>query len=583
MVLLDPADENFIVGFNILSAHSDWEKNLLASDLVSVFRRLSTSWGDQMGSVLANAVRAFLESERGGTLADMQRFLLEPQFREQFLNTVRDPGVVYYWRKGFSQLAGNKSIGPILTRLDTFLGPKPIRYMVSQAENRLNFGNIMDSGKIFLAKLSQGAIGNENAYLLGSLLVTKFHQLAMSRQRQQESARRDFWLYLDEFQNFITPSMAEILTGARKYRIGLTLAHQELRQLQRDPEVASAVLSISGTRICFRVGDQDARTLESGFSSFESRDLQNLSTGEAVCRIERSDYDFNLSVKLPEYPDAQTAAARRQEVTAASQKIYATPRTEVEAAISASLQSAPQAASTTVREERRPKTAATPAGPAAATEAVPPVAATLPDQITPTPSRVREEKSDSTPANLGRGGAQHKAIQLRIKDTAEALGFRVILEKPILDGAGNVDLVLERDGGSLACEITVTTTIDHEVGNVAKCVKAGFAQIAVVGVSPDKLDKIRGAVTNSLGPEVTARVSFFLPDAFLAILENLPPPTPLPLTEKRVRGWTSKAKRTVLPPEETKAREDAMVKLIAESMKCPQPRKAPPIDPAKGA
>src|SRR6266850_567763 len=208
VVLVDPSDEEFVVGFNILSAHSDFEKNLLASDLVSVFQRLSSSWGDQMGSVLNNAILAFLESSQGGTLADLRRFLLEPAFRSQFLKTVRDPDIIYYWRTGFTQLSGNKSIGPVLTRLETFLSPKPIRYMVSQPVNRLDFAQILDTGKIFLAKLSQGLIGKENSYLLGSLLVSKFQQTAMSRQSQ--AVRRDYWLYADEFQNFITPSMAEI-------------------------------------------------------------------------------------------------------------------------------------------------------------------------------------------------------------------------------------------------------------------------------------------------------------------------------------------------------------------------------------
>ncbi|MFM2296041.1 MAG: hypothetical protein RLZZ350_2454 [Verrucomicrobiota bacterium] len=131
--------------------------------------------------------------------------------------------------------------------------------MVSQPENRLDFAHIMDSGKIFLAKLPEGLLGKENSYLLGTLLVSKFQQLAMSRQAKQVAARRDFWIYADEFHNYITPSMAEILSGARKYRIGLTLAHHELHQLQRSPEVASAVMSHPFTRIVFRVGDEDDR------------------------------------------------------------------------------------------------------------------------------------------------------------------------------------------------------------------------------------------------------------------------------------------------------------------------------------
>ena len=145
----------------------------------------------------------------------------------------------------------------------------------------------------------------------------------MARQAQQIAARRDFWLYIDEFHNFITPSMTEILTGARKYRLGLILAHQELRQLERDREVASAVLSnpLHPCRLpCRR---RDARALENGFSFFEARDLQNLETGQAICRVEKADGDFNLAVPFPEAVDPHEAQATRQAVIAASRAKYA--------------------------------------------------------------------------------------------------------------------------------------------------------------------------------------------------------------------------------------------------------------------
>src|SRR5262249_55649499 len=142
----------------ILSAHSEIEKTLLASDLVSVFRRFSSTWGDQMTSVLGNAVLAFLESSEGGTLFDLKRFLVEPESRETFLPTVNDPDVVYYWTREFPLLSGRPQ-APLLTRLDTFLRPKLIRYMVGQKEDRLDFRSMMDERKIVLAKLAEGVIG----------------------------------------------------------------------------------------------------------------------------------------------------------------------------------------------------------------------------------------------------------------------------------------------------------------------------------------------------------------------------------------------------------------------------------------
>src|SRR5665213_3456223 len=309
-----------------------------------------------MNSVLQNAILAFLESERRGTIADLRRFLIEPSFRNEFLKSVRDLEVVYYWQKSFPHLSGNKSIGSILTRLDTFLAQKPIRHMVSQPENRLDFAHIMDSGKIFLAKLPEGLLGRENSHLLGTLLVSKFQQIAMSRQAQQVAARRDFWLYIDEFANFITPSMAEILAEARKYRIGLTLAHHELHQLQRNPEVASAVMAHPFTRIVFRVGDDDAKKLAEGFSYFEAKDLRNLETGQAVCRVERSDFDFNLAITLPPKADEAEAAARQEAITASREK-YGTSRAEVEAMLAPAqpLQDEPPAPKKPTRAETIPQ------------------------------------------------------------------------------------------------------------------------------------------------------------------------------------------------------------------------------------
>ncbi len=235
----------------------------------------------------------------------------------------------------FPQLGGGKSIGSILTRLQDFFSRKPLRNMVSQRDNKLDLADIMDSGKIFLAKLSEGLCGAENSYLLGTLLVSKFQQLAMSRQSQATSARRDFWLYVDEFDHFISPSMAEILKGARKYRFGLTLAHQELHQLQSDPKVASAVLTHPCTRIVFRVGDDDAKKLGDGFTAFDTKSLKTLEKFHALARVERNDFDFNLALRKPELE----VVSDPQTIIAASRAKYATPRVEVEAALAASLHS----------------------------------------------------------------------------------------------------------------------------------------------------------------------------------------------------------------------------------------------------
>lgn len=568
VILFDPADEEYAIGFNVLSAHSDLEKTLLASDLVSVFQRLSTSWGDQLGSVLQNAVLAFLESSRGGTLADLRRFLIEADYRAEFLTTVRDSEVVYYWKKAFPLLSGNRSIGPVLTRLDTFLGRKAIRHLVAQPVNRLDFGRIMDEGKILLAKLPEGLLGRENAQLLGTLLVAKFQQLAMSRQAHALSARRDFWIYLDEFASFISPSMAEILTGARKYRVGLTLAHHELRQLERDKEVASAVLANCQTRVVFRVGDDDARKLNDGFANFEARDLQNLEIGQAICRVERSDFDFNLTVPRPQEPEPDVANHIRQQVITISRKEYGTLRAEVEARLARAVDT---------------KAPPPPAKPPAA---VPPPVATTPPAEPPPPAPVpkvpepaqpddRERMIEPVippppiPRELGRGGAQHRSIQERIQTEARKLGFMAEIERQLAPHSNEAaDLILRKDDVAIAVEISITTTVDHEFGNVRKCLAAGFTHVAVVSPKPGPLSAIAAAVKAGLAPEQAARVSFHSPEELIAHLHTLTTPESHSPPEKATRhGYTIKRTVSALSPEERSRQEETQVSLIADAMK----------------
>jgi hypothetical protein len=524
VVLIDPSDLDFPVGFNILQAHSEEEKRLIASDLVSVFRRLATSWGDQMDAVLQNAILVFLESSRGGTLADLGRFLLEPPFRAEFLPTVQDPELIYYWQKVFPQLGGGKSIGSVLTRLQDFFSQKPLRNMVSQRENKLDFADIMDSGKIFLAKLSEGLCGEENSYLLGTLLVSKFQQLAMARQAQKIEARRDFWLYIDEFQHFITPSMAKILTGARKYRLGFTLAHQELHQLQSDAKVASAVMTQPCTRIVLRVGDDDAKKLGDGFASFDARSLTRLEKFHAIVRVEQNDFDFNLALRKPEASEG--GPARTEAIIAASRAKYATPRAEVEAVLLAGIR--PDAGKTKPPEPPEPPRGGSkpaprlvspsgtpsifvPAAPPTAPAMVPPPPATAMLQTTASEKEALTEVKPTVatePKELGRGGARHKSIQDRLKTGAQKLGFFAEVEKQLAPGSNDAaDLLLRRGQVEIAVEITITTSVDHEFDNVKKCLAAGMARVAVIATGRRRLEDIAAAVEGGLGAEVAAKVT----------------------------------------------------------------------------
>jgi hypothetical protein len=558
VILFDPSDEDFPIGFNILSAHSEQEKTLLSSDLVAGFRRLSTSWGDQMTSVLGNAILAVLESEKGGTLADLRRFLVERDFRQSFLETVKDQQVVYYWQKEFPLLVG-KPQGPLLTRLDTFLRPKLIRHMICQKENRLDFRKIMDGKKIFLAKLAQGAVGEENSYLLGTLIVSKIHQMTMGRQEVAEAKRQNFFLYIDEFHNFITPSMASILSGARKYRLGLVLAHQELRQLwNKDTDVASAVISNPYTRICFRCGDFDAQKLKDGFSFFESKDLQNLGTGQAIVRIEKAEYDFNLKTFPLPAVNADEARKRQEQIVGLSRSAYASKREEVEKLLAIEEPIKASGAEPVKKEFKKPQEAVIMEPKAK------PVQKEIKEAVPRKPA-VKPEVPESLHSTPGRGGQQHKYLQQLIKRLGEEKGYKATIENEVLGGTGSVDVSLEKEKYKIACEINITSTNEQELGNIQKCLAAGYDQ--VVMISPEKkiLTKIRRLVEDALEKASFERVLFMTPEGFVAFLEERE--AKAASTEKTVKGYKVKVKFKPMAEEEKKTRREAISQVVMKAVK----------------
>ncbi|MCK9421242.1 MAG: type IV secretion system DNA-binding domain-containing protein [Bacteroidales bacterium] len=544
LILLDPADIDFPVGFNILTAHSEIEKDILSSDLVAVFKRLSTSWGDQMNSVFANAILAFLESEQGGTLVDLRRFLIEKDFRDEFLETVRDPSIVYYWNKEFPILKSS-SIGSILTRLDSFLRPKLIRNMVIQKKS-LDFESIMDTKKILLVKLSQGIIGAENSYLLGAFIVSKLQQAAMARQAKAKQDRSNFYLYIDEFQNFITPSMSVILSGARKYHLGLILAHQDMQQLTKnDTELASSVVANAGTRICFRVGDTDAKKFEGNFSYFDAYDLQNLDTGEALIRIERPENDCNLKVIPYRELEPSTAKMNRDLVMEVSRRTYGTPKEEVEASMREmhGLSEPPvKIVEATARLSNSESTQSADQN--------------VIKEISITPTINSEAKKQET---------QHRYLQTLIKKMAESRGYKATIEEPTPDGTGRVDVGLEGNGKRIAVEIKDTSKDDQELQNIRKCLKAGYDLVIECSSDPKAIERLKKKVESEFTESEKAKIQVLEPEALFFFLDS--EIAREASTETRVKGYRVKVEYGAISESEANRIKETIAKSVVSSLK----------------
>lgn len=545
VLIMDPADSDFPVSFNILEAHSEIEKEILSSDLVGGFKRLSTSWGDQMNSVLANAILAFLESDKGGTLTDLRRFLIEKEFRNDFLKSVRDPSIQYYWLKEYPLLKSN-SIGSILTRLDTFLRPKVIRNMIAQKKG-INFEHLINSNKIILVKLSQGLIGVENSYLLGTFVVSKIHQAVMARQAMEKEARNNFFLYIDEFQNFITPSMAAILSGARKYHLGLVLAHQDLAQLiKNDSELASSVLANAGTRICFRLSDFDAKRLGEGFSHFESIDLQNLGVGEAIARIGRPDNDFNLETKPID--SSEFKKENYNLVISRSREQFATTREEIEAVLLKSYEGVvlEQPPVNEIRKKELPKS----------------------EPVVKEPEPTIEIENDSLKESVVKRQEQskHRYLQTLIKRMAEQRGYKALIEEDLPDRSGRIDVHIEGHGKRIACEVTVTTTNQWELHNIEKCLKAGYDYVFECANEKRNLEGLAQLVKDNIDPSFHNRILLGEPETLFEFLDSIQMKEDDIPKETIIKGYRVKVEYDQTTTEDMQRKKESIAKIVMDSL-----------------
>ena len=548
VVLLDAADTEYPVGLNILEAHNDLEKEILSSDLVASFRKLSTSWGDQMNAVFGNAIIAIIESRQGGTLHDLRRFLVEKDYREKFLKSIEDPSVLYYWRKEFPLLKTN-SIGPILTRLDTFLRPKTIRNMVIQ-KTGLDFESLVNTNKIILVKLSQGLIGTENSYLLGSLILSKIHQAALARQKQ--TARNPFFIYLDEFQNFITPSIKEMLSGVRKYNVGLILSHQDLQQLQReDGELLNSVLGNTYTRIVFRVGETDAKRLQDGFTDFDFTDLQNLGRGEAVIRIEQPKYDCSMETNpLEDILDEQMQVTIAS-IISHSRTMYGEDRASVEKVLFDTLKTefgeeTPIFETPIISKEAKPN--------------VPEKKETV--EVVPLIQSIKHEtKKENQEENL----STHRYLQVLVKKMAEARGYTASIEQQLPNSTGQVDILLAKDGKTTAIEICNTTDAEWEMHNIEKCVNANYDTVVSLSGDAKQLEKIRKKCISRIVDFEKKHVLFLTPDALFqyfdkTVKEELP-------KEQIIKGYRVNVSYDKLTQEEMEQKRRSVANVVLSSMR----------------
>lgn len=287
VMLIDPADKDFAVAFNMLENVDPALNSIVCSGLVGIFKKIyADSWGPRLEHILRNTILALLEYP-GTTMLGITRLLSDDAYRTKVVKKIEDPVVKSFWIDEFAKMQDKfriEAISPIQNKVGQFLSSPTIRNIVGQPKSTIDLRFAMDKGKIVIINLSKGRIGEDNSALLGSMFITKFQLDAMSRASLHEKERKDFYLYVDEFQNFATDAFATILSEARKYRLNLTMANQYIAQMP--DEVRDAVFGNVGTVLSFQVGFDDAEYISQQFGEeVLPSDLVSLSKYTAYMRL----------------------------------------------------------------------------------------------------------------------------------------------------------------------------------------------------------------------------------------------------------------------------------------------------------
>lgn len=336
VIYFNPADIDFPIAFNVMEKVSVEYRHLVSSGLMGVFKKIWPDvWSARMEYILNNTILALLEYP-GSTLLGINRMLSDVEFRQKIIEKVTDPVVKSFWVTEFARYSQKYEVeatAAIQNKVGQFISNPLIRNIVGQVRSSIDMRDVMDKQKIIILNLSKGRIGEDNSTLLGALMITKIQLAAMARIDIKEEERKDFYLYVDEFQNFATESFTNILSEARKFRLNLILAHQYIAQMEE--EVRDAVFGNVGTMISFRVGAEDADYMEKEFSpEFMATDFVNLGKYNIYIKLMIDGVAGRPFSARTLPPTPVLSESNRDKIIRVSREKYATPRHKVEEAIS---------------------------------------------------------------------------------------------------------------------------------------------------------------------------------------------------------------------------------------------------------
>lgn len=330
-----PFDMEYPISFNVLEDIGVDKRHLVVNGLMSTFEKIWVdAWSARMAYILSNTLLALLEYP-GATLLGVNRMLSDKDYRKKVVDNIKDPSVKSFWVDEFAKYTDKyaaEATPAIQNKVGQFTSNPLVRNLIGQTESTFDIRNFMDEKKILIINMSKGLVGEGNANLLGSMLITKIYLAAMSRADKSEAELAklpNFYLYVDEFQSFANKSFADILSEARKYKLNLTIAHQYIEQMEE--EVRDAVFGNAGTMITFRVGAFDAEVLEKEFEpTFMATDLVNLGKFQIYLKLMIDGVSSQPFSATTMAPITRPEVSFRDEVIKSSREQFGRPRAMVE-------------------------------------------------------------------------------------------------------------------------------------------------------------------------------------------------------------------------------------------------------------
>lgn len=363
VIYFNPSDTERPIGLNILEFNSEEQKDFVTQEMISIFYKLVTD-PSMIGPMFEHQMRNVMltlmaDKDNPGTIAEIPRMFTDDSFAEEWKAKLNDPMVLDFWNKEMAKTSDfhkSEMLGYLISKVGRFVENTMVRNIIGQTHSGFNFREIMDQRKILIVNLAKGLVGEINSNLLGMIIVSKLQMAAMERAGVPEDKRYDFYLYIDEFQNFITESIATILSEARKYRLNLIVAHQYLNQLVDNKgknTVRDAILGNAGTIISFRIGVEDADILAKEFEPvFSSYDLINVEQYTAYIKLlidNTAAKPFNMLVYPPTPGNKELGSAIRE----LARLKHGRPREMVEAEIIERTQIGGSVSNTGVAEHQR--------------------------------------------------------------------------------------------------------------------------------------------------------------------------------------------------------------------------------------